>query len=502
MAFVPGYDHDIFVSYAVVDNGQPLGNHYGWVSSFVDQLKHELARALGRSDSFDVWLDRDRLSCGDIFSTEIETALQRSALLVVLYSKGYLASPWCARERKTFVQAAGSNSIEQRIFLAEIDQVENDDRPKELKRLHYLKFWEKPIHDEPQRLGAPIPNPKWESHQPFYIQIGSLARQIARQLETMKSARNVPSPATPVSSPVEERPTVFLAESTDDVVSVRNEVIAYLDQFNIDVVPKDPLSANLEAAQQQIGSYWDQAWVYAQILGKMPGERPEQSQETYVELQWRLAQEAEINKPKLQWCSPDLRIESVRDAGHRALLQGSSVRQEEPEFFKKAILDEIQKIQRQREKEAERQAQTDKTSQEHPSPQNDHSLVFVNHTSLDQHSADQICEVLREKNIGAVLPILEGTPEELSQDFEENMILCSGVIVVYGEAPVSWVRQQLRDVIKRTVIGRKRFHPWWVVEGPPPYKDSLGMQYPGLLIVNCRNGNMEEQLASLLNEIS
>ena len=82
MAFIDGYQHDVFISYAVVDNGQPLGKAYGWISAFVDQLKNELARCLGRKGLADVWLDRERLSCNDVFSVKIEADVRQSAVML------------------------------------------------------------------------------------------------------------------------------------------------------------------------------------------------------------------------------------------------------------------------------------------------------------------------------------------------------------------------------------------------------------------------------------
>jgi len=52
MAFVPGYEYDIFVSYARIDDVPIEGR--GWVSTFVDQLKRSLAVRLGRTEILSV----------------------------------------------------------------------------------------------------------------------------------------------------------------------------------------------------------------------------------------------------------------------------------------------------------------------------------------------------------------------------------------------------------------------------------------------------------------
>jgi hypothetical protein len=55
MAFVPGYEHDIFVSYAHRDD-EPVVEGRGWVSTFVDQLTQLLKMRLGRADASSIWI--------------------------------------------------------------------------------------------------------------------------------------------------------------------------------------------------------------------------------------------------------------------------------------------------------------------------------------------------------------------------------------------------------------------------------------------------------------
>jgi hypothetical protein len=224
MAFVPLSKHDVFVSYAVVDNGQPLGKPHGWVTAFVDELELELARCLGRKE-LDLWLDRKRLSCNDVFSCEINAELRRSAVMVILYSQGYLESPWCRREREIFFQAMqGRHDSDRRLFLVEIDRVESDRRPDELRRINYLRFWEETSDDNPIRFGCPVPNPSWESHQSFYRQVAMLGRQVASQLRRLKLLEQGSERTEGVSHATHDGPLVFLADAADDVIHLRNEV--------------------------------------------------------------------------------------------------------------------------------------------------------------------------------------------------------------------------------------------------------------------------------------
>ena len=77
-AFVPGYQHDIFVSYARVDDlTYPGINAAGWVATLIAGLNVNLSQQLGRSDLFSLWKDQ-QLSPNKPLTPEILTALKQS----------------------------------------------------------------------------------------------------------------------------------------------------------------------------------------------------------------------------------------------------------------------------------------------------------------------------------------------------------------------------------------------------------------------------------------
>jgi hypothetical protein len=106
-AYIPGCRHDVFVSYAWVDNQPPYGELTtnggltpGWVHALADYLKSQLSVHLGRQDWGDIWIDR-RIDATSSITAE-EDAVRGSALMLVILSEGYLASPWYEHERELF----------------------------------------------------------------------------------------------------------------------------------------------------------------------------------------------------------------------------------------------------------------------------------------------------------------------------------------------------------------------------------------------------------------
>ena len=134
-AFVPGYEHDIFVSYAHVDDTTYPGIETGWVAMLIAGLNVKLSQKLGRSDLFSLWKD-EQLSPNKPLTPEILNALKQSATLVIILSPGYMASPWCQREMQTFWQELAQRSrSDSRIFVVERDKLEIDEKPKALEEL-------------------------------------------------------------------------------------------------------------------------------------------------------------------------------------------------------------------------------------------------------------------------------------------------------------------------------------------------------------------------------
>jgi hypothetical protein len=86
MAFVPGYKHDVFVSYAHGDNRE-------WISRFVGRLESALKNKLG--DSADVWLDDSDLRATRNFRREIPDSVTGTAVFLLLPSPAYIRSQYC-----------------------------------------------------------------------------------------------------------------------------------------------------------------------------------------------------------------------------------------------------------------------------------------------------------------------------------------------------------------------------------------------------------------------
>jgi hypothetical protein len=76
MAYVPDYDHDVFVSYARLDDQ----GESAWVSNLVRHLDTEMRQRLGTKD-LRIWIDH-RLDGNNPLTPEIMGAIRQSATLL------------------------------------------------------------------------------------------------------------------------------------------------------------------------------------------------------------------------------------------------------------------------------------------------------------------------------------------------------------------------------------------------------------------------------------
>ena len=88
--FVPGFESDLFVSYAHADDPT-------WIQAFERSLADELRHRLGLGVS--VWQDTKRLRVGQNWQVEVEAGVKGAAAFVAVLSPSYENSDWCTRER-------------------------------------------------------------------------------------------------------------------------------------------------------------------------------------------------------------------------------------------------------------------------------------------------------------------------------------------------------------------------------------------------------------------
>jgi hypothetical protein len=472
MAYVSSsnYDYDIFVSYAHVDDQLLPPAAQGWVTTFATCVKTKLAQKLGRSDAYALWMDYE-LRGGEAITPSILEKVGRSAMLLVVLSPGYVASDWCLKELETF---AGFMSEDQsrRVFVVEFDRVDAPELPSALADLKRSRFW---LADRISGTPHPLGHPTLDAE--YYSAVDDLIRDVVTELKRLRQG----GPKNIATAPASDRKTVFLAEVTDDLDDLRNNVKRYLDQAGIAVLPQEVCSLQPSIFRQTVMEGLTQADLFAQLLSAIPGKRPPDLPEGYVKCQLELALSA--RKPVLQWRSAALDMTAVEDDAQRALLEAPTVRAEGIEDFKREI----------------RRRLDDSRKAPDPGPP---AFVFVDMDSTDRPLAEQVCEILYRSGAGYRLPTVDPDPRKFRRDLRESLSTCNALILIYGATTRSWVDGHLKELQKMlTLRPNKPLRGLAIVEGPPDPKDRLSIMLPRMKVINCRGGVQEAEVKRFLDTL-
>jgi hypothetical protein len=496
MAYVPGYKHDIFVSYARADD------QFGWVTEFVNALTIQLDALLGRKQACDVWWDRADLDEAAQLTKQFETTLRDTTILVVVLSKAYDASPWCADERRFFLDSRRDRpDPDRRSYLVDIGNLPVKDRPAEFSDFATFEFWETGKTGDRQTLGFPKPN--LDIDRPFYLLVNKLAKKISKRLaelrdaadksedvvDTLHAAAQPPGPIEPEEAE-QPRRTVFLARVTDDLDDIRKEVIEYLDQAKLDVVPVDAYPTSQAECQTAIESHIGQSVVFAQVLGPLPGKRLTgvDNPKTVARLQFDCAKAAGL--PVVQWRIGGLDVNAIKDADHRELLTGTDVWDTQFELFK----EEIVRLA------TPKPDQT--TAQRKASASTGLPFVFVNNGVEDLGLAEKLVAILGDLGCFTAYQVGNGDPKDSRKTQRRNLLDCDAVIYLYGQIAVSWVREQLRLLHKAVIRRKKPLHGIAICKAPPGGQAPIGMSFPHMSEIDCCGGLSEKSIGEFVKEIT
>jgi hypothetical protein len=258
MAYLPGFNHDIFISYAHVNNPAGESGADGWVTQFHHKLEAELKQLVGKE--LDIWRD-SKLGGNDLFDQRIERAVKEAGLFVSLNSFAYMKSPYCQQELECFWQKAKTDgwglSIgdHSRLINILLNNIPFAEWHPALSGASGYQFYE----DEPD---ADILFPYDPDSDEFRNEIRNLARDLLRTLREFADAiqskqptqagvdsRPAPEPITPVSSDGKEKPN---GSSRFGIISKAALVVACVAMLVVVLlvsIPKTPPKPELCAEE-------------------------------------------------------------------------------------------------------------------------------------------------------------------------------------------------------------------------------------------------------------
>jgi len=484
------FTHDVFISYAHLDNQELVEGQKGWVANFHRALEIRVGQYLGKEP--DIWRD-PKLHGNDVFAETLVTRVQGSAVLISVLSPRYVRSEWTRREVSEFVNAAhGTPSLgdESRIFKILKTPVPNDQHPSELQALLGYEFFKIDSETGRSRELNEVFGPG--AQREFWMKVDDVAQDVCsllRKLEAEKFEIAAPADA--------EKQPVYVAFTTGDLAEERESLRRDLQQHGYEVSPRRPFGASLGEVESAVREDLRRCRLSVHIVGSRYGVVPEDAVESVPEIQHRLAVE-NAKQPGLTllvWIPPRLEIANERQRGfvERLRLEASTGKDSD---LLETTFDDLRSIVQTRMNPASIKKAPVKGIG--TSAQQRVQLYFI----YDQRDLDSIepwVDFLFGSGPEVLHPMFEGDETEIRECHEENLRTCDAVLIYYGAANELWLRRKLREIQHIAGLGRNEpFRVLGIALAPPSRPEKRHFQTHAALVIPQTAGFSAEGFAPFL----
>jgi hypothetical protein len=473
LALVPGFDHDVFVSYAHADDLQPVGYGVGdgWVTTLVSNLDRMPAVAR-KTISID-----HQLKPGDPFNADLRAKVERSALLLLLLSQNYIESTWCGTELEHFIRTHANDPAKPRdVFVVELapfndltGEIPANVRAVRKELIHAI-FWRRPQRSSvPLLAGYPTPKPDddlyWQQIRELAVAIDGRLRDL-QDAVTQASAPQTGSARAPPAAPATivaglgspgGNGCILLADVTDDIVPKRQELRIALCGTGVAVLPEgDYVGLSAEEFEAAFDADLKRSSLFVQLLSTTVGRRLKGVDAPLAQLQFARARKAGI--PILQWCEELPAPGTIPDPGHQALFDTRYLHKTNLERFK----DEV--IQKVREDEQARRISATKPIEP---AQPDKRFVFVDDACSDADLSRRVREIVKRERCE-----IRSLPANMSlggNGFAPGELLkpCRGALTLYSDRRTQrTVAHRLAYFINRAAAEKIPLARWGIYLGP------------------------------------
>jgi TIR domain len=443
---------DVFISYAHRDDLPALNAPQGWVSTFVNEWNKEVNKKLLRMQPLEFWIDH-HLRGNQSVPDALKATIRASKVFLLFMSPGYLLSDWCIEELSIFLAANPPSLGRENIFIVDIEHTDRGQWHAEIKYLKGHQFFETLPDGTKRRFGYPYP--KLED-PPYWNTLLAVAEAIANHITPRGATTRLSPPIDQSIGSVSKDITVWLAEPADEHRSDHDSVVAALRDAHCNVVPTRLYRRSSELDYvSDVCADLNKADLLVQLLGA-----PAWSGDRYPEIQANNAISlASATKMFMQWRPTDLNLASIADGPFKSMLQNS--RTSSIETFRQDVLAAVNAL---------RQANKAAALPITPHLATAKSITLcVQADHRDRALGEEVCNILDDIGAEHLLvnePQAGQSPEEHRRDLESMFLDSNGILLIFGQAPKSWLQARLSHA-RKVLIDKNLLTPCAVIDGPP-----------------------------------
>lgn len=463
MALIPGYEYDIFISYAHVDNAKFPGQTEGWIEQFYTNLNLLLAKRFGRMDMVKIWWDSKKLDGSTVFDDTIAEGIEKSAIMICLNSPGYLASSYCKQELDLFYKKAAGEKTglkiadRSRILNVLLNNIPFNEWPKELSGtsgFHFHNAKDASDYGDPFETLTPEFRTKMQDVRDAVWHILSDFKTELTEPEKTKE--------TAVASGKEDETfTIYMGEVADTLRSQRKRVITEIEKKGYKVItgvpPPDEAAAHEAATKKAL----ETAHLSVSLLDEFPGREIIGAPEIwYPQKQTELA--LEVDKPQLIWVPAETDFEIVEEEQYKKFLKEVETGKSSSngyEFIRGSKSTLAQQIIELADKLNAKRNQK-------------HAEIGTTSVLLDTHYNDQmyafeLSKTLLENNIQPFVNPQEDDPRKNINLLGDRISQVRKLIFLYGSVSKEWVMERMSAALQLIITNNYPIDDFFVYMAPP-----------------------------------
>lgn len=494
MALIPGYEYDIFISYVHADNESETFEEDGWIDQFYKYLDTKLNK---HSRDIKIWWDSKNLDRSEVFDNSIADAIDKSAIMICLYSRLYPQSEYCKKELEHFYEKV----TKEKIGLT----VGNRSRiiPVFMSNIPYTDWLDKltgtsgfPFHDD-NEYGDPLKNTSPEFSDQMIQLRNALVRifdDFSKELTTTEKPKSLPA-----DTEKEDKFTIFIADVNDSMLDRRDGIIADLKEKGYNIITGITAANDLETHDSLIKGALEKSQFAVHILGDFPGRKiPGETETRYIQRQAEIVLKSNI--PQLIWVSRDTNFNKIDNESYQKFLKSiedATLSSKKYEFVR-GNEGELAKLVDDYAKQSQ-ELQLQKALEQKIPDGAPIKVLLDTHTD-DFKQAFDLKKILNDYNVDLIFNPEDGDPQENIKSLYSNIGEAKKFIFLYGnENHKDWVDIRVKNTLKK-LMDYDRYGQDIFIYVAPPEKSVDTIKVAQNPMVKLVDNSQDNQLTGALLE--
>jgi hypothetical protein len=459
MAYINGYEHDIFISYSHLDNQKFFGQSAGWIEIFYAELNKLISQRIGKPDTVKIWWDNKKLDGSVVFDDSIAEGINRSALLVCLTSSAYLQSEYCQKELKQFYNKAQEEPTglkvgnRSRVVNVLLNNIPYTQWPSGLNGTTGFPFYDAKAKED---LGDPFE----AGDLPFKTGLKELRDALIKLMSEFPAGEKKDNQAERSESKEDEPFTIFFGDVADSLRTARKRTITELEKKGFKIICDVPPPFEAGAHEKLVTQKLKEANLSVHLLDQFPGREIDDNEGLwYPQKQVELG--LQFAPAQMIWLPAETDLNAIEDQLYKTFmsdLEGGKKPAKNIEFIRGAKSTLTQEITDLTEKL--------KIQQKQPAT-NGKVAVLLDAYSSDQKYAWELGTSLLENQIQPFVTPQEDDPRNNSNLLGDRISQVNKLVFFYGKVEWTWVQRRVHAAMKLIINNEYPADEFFIFLLPP-----------------------------------